>query len=278
MAKNNRVLYQFPLSLYCEKSRWNLDAKGLAYTCRDLLPGPHALTAWRLARQRSLPVLRDGGFDDGVDVEQAIGDSTMIALYLERRYPQHPLLPTDPIARQKVLGFEDWFDELGEHVRRYCWSMAIDRPEVSEIFFGFPGYARWQQMLATYSRPLLRVMLRRTFSVYPVQTAASLARIEDALQRLEGWLQNNPKRYLVGNQFTLADLTAACMLAPLIGPELSPWTDARLPRLAEELRTQLRARAAGQWVLRIYQEHRMPFLSANLHPDPTSHRNPLELV
>ena len=34
-----RILYQFPISHYCEKARWQLDHKGLAYRTRNLLPG-----------------------------------------------------------------------------------------------------------------------------------------------------------------------------------------------------------------------------------------------
>ncbi len=248
MAINERVLYQFPLSLYCEKTRWNLHAKGLSYACCDLLPGLHAGTAWRLAGQRSLPILVDGG--------QAIGDSTTIALYLEHTYPARPLLPVDPVARKRVLQLEGWFDELGEHVRRYCWSLAIEREEVSDIFFDFTGYTRWQKMLADSSKPLLRQMIRHTFKVYQPRVADSWQRIQDALPQLELWLGGSASNYLVGDSFTLADLTAASMLAPLFGPDNSPWSDARLPPISQQLRAEACATVAGQWVLRLYGEYR----------------------
>lgn len=248
MASNKRILYQFPLSVYCEKTRWNLDAKGLDYICKDLLPTLHAFTSWRLTRQRPLPVLRDG--------KRAIGDSTNIALYLERCYPTHALIPVDPVAQSQVLAFEEWFDELGDHVRRYCWSLEINGPKVSSIFFGFSGYASWKQSLAQVCKPLWRLLLRRTFDIEEPYSSRSLARVEDALPRLEQWLHGDVNNYLVGNQFTLADLTAACMLAPLIGPDNSPWADARLSRHVGHHRAEVRATFAGQWVLRIYREHR----------------------
>jgi glutathione S-transferase len=34
------TLYQFQFSHYCEKARWALDYKGLAYAPKNLLPGP----------------------------------------------------------------------------------------------------------------------------------------------------------------------------------------------------------------------------------------------
>ena len=48
-----RTLYQFPISHYCEKTRWHLDAKGLPYVTKNLVPGVH-----RLVLRRSLG-LRD---------------------------------------------------------------------------------------------------------------------------------------------------------------------------------------------------------------------------
>lgn len=249
MSLDQRVLYQFPLSLYCEKTRWNLDAKGLDYTGRDLVPGLHAPTAWRLAGQRCLPILVDG--------QHRIGDSTKIALYLENTYPERALLPVDEAARKRVLQLEDFFDELGDHVRRYCWSLAVERDEVSDIFFNFSGYSRWQRMLADSSKPLLRQMIRRTFQVYEPRVADSWEKIQNTLLQMEDWLQGNVNHYLVEDRFTLADLTAASMLAPLFGPENSPWTDVRMPPLTQQFRAESRSTLAGQWVLRIYRDYRV---------------------
>jgi glutathione S-transferase len=248
MPANERVLYQFPLSLYCEKTRWNLKAKGLDFSCRDLLPGPHRWTAWRLARQNTLPVLKDG--------RHAVGDSTAIALYLEQQYPQRPLLPAAPEARQRALALEAYFDTLGEHVRRYVWSMTVERPEVSRIFFGFEGYSPWRQALADRARPLLRQMIRRTFNVYEGPVAASEQAVAEGLVRLEALLDGNADGYLSGQDFGLADLTAAAMLAPLVGPANSPWSDARLPPVGLAQRQALRETLAGRWVLGLYARHR----------------------
>ena len=44
-----RTLYQFPISHYCEKTRWHLDHKGLDYRVDNLFPGFHRLKSQRLA-------------------------------------------------------------------------------------------------------------------------------------------------------------------------------------------------------------------------------------
>lgn len=246
--KINRILYQFPLSLYCEKTRWHLEFKKLSFHCRNLLPGAHVFLARLKAHQRSLPILTDG--------KNTIGDSTKIALYLEKKYSEFPLISHDPIEKEKILTFEDWFDELGVHVRRSCWSSAIDSPNIVDIFFNFQGYNKLQHFISQRSQSLLRLMVRHTFQIYPTDVEISKKLVDDAFIQIETWLGGNPEHYLVGNQFTLADLTAASMLAPLIGPENSPWRDQHLPFAAQQLREEVRQSITGQWVLRIYRDHR----------------------
>jgi glutathione S-transferase len=53
--------------------------------------------------QRQVPVLKDG--------ETIIADSTKIAFYLDRKYPEKPIIPTDPVARGQCLLIEEWADE-----------------------------------------------------------------------------------------------------------------------------------------------------------------------
>lgn len=246
MTGKSRRLYQFPLSLYCEKTTWNLEAKGIAYTHVNLIPGPHMLTAWRLAGIRTLPVLLDGNV--------AVGDSTDIALYLEKTYPSPSLLPTNPEQREAVLSLEQYFDDIGDHVRRCVWSLAVDSPRVNEIFFH--GYSTRHPVLERLLRPVLRQMIRRTFDVRPARVTASWQHVMNALELVEQRTNGNAGCYLVGNAFTLADLTAAAMLAPLIGPEQSPWPDRHVTDGNADQRALFRNRPAGEWVLHMYQQHR----------------------
>jgi glutathione S-transferase len=63
--------------------------------------------------------------------------------------------------------------------------------------------------------------------------------------------------YLAGDSFSVADLTAASLIAPLIDP---PHPDMKKPgpmpeRLAE-LTEKWRNHAAGRWALEMYERHR----------------------
>ena len=96
-------LYQFELSQYSEKVRLILDYKGLAYRKIEVTPGIGQVELFQMSGQRKAPVLKDGN--------QIIADSTEIAKYLDRQYPDRPLIPTDPKQRGLCLLIEEWADE-----------------------------------------------------------------------------------------------------------------------------------------------------------------------
>ncbi|MBC7971092.1 MAG: glutathione S-transferase family protein [Verrucomicrobia bacterium] len=104
-------LYQFELSHYAEKVRFILDYKGLAYRKFEVTPGIGQIDLYRMSGQRQVPVLKDGSV--------IIADSTAIADYLERQYPDRPLIPTDPKLRGLTLLIEQWADEsIGLNARK----------------------------------------------------------------------------------------------------------------------------------------------------------------
>jgi glutathione S-transferase len=96
-------LYQFEMSQYSEKVRLILDYKGLDYRKIEVTPGVGQLELLRLSGQRQVPVLKDGA--------TVISDSTAIAMYLDRKYPDKPLIPVDPKERGLCLLMEEWADE-----------------------------------------------------------------------------------------------------------------------------------------------------------------------
>ena len=104
-------LYQFELSHYCEKIRLILDYKGLSYRKVEVTPGIGQLDLFRMSGQRQVPVLKDG--------TEVIADSTAIALYLDRKYPDRPIIPVEPQQRALCLLMEEWADEsIGSNGRK----------------------------------------------------------------------------------------------------------------------------------------------------------------
>ncbi|HBB31092.1 MAG TPA: glutathione S-transferase [Cyanobacteria bacterium UBA8803] len=114
-------LYQFELSQYSEKVRLILDYKGLAYRKIEVTPGVGQLEVFRLSGQGQVPVLKDG--------DTVISDSTAIAMYLDRKYPDKPLIPTDPKERGQCLLMEEWADEsIGPKSRKVLYGALSQNP------------------------------------------------------------------------------------------------------------------------------------------------------
>lgn len=254
MAPSDIVLYQFPISHYCEKTRWNLDAKGLSYRIENLLPGPHRFVTKRLTKgnRGTVPVLVDGG--------TVVSDSTDIALHLEQAHPSTPaLIPSSGPERERVLELEAYFDEVaGKHVRRWVYSkLFASGGDVKPLMFGaFPLPLR---LFGHVLFPLIKQVIRRQYTLTPPKVEESRVKIQEGLDRLEREIQGDPSRYLVGASLSIADISAASLFSPLVAAESSPYAvrpgEVVPPEIAE-LRAAVLARPAGQWLLRRYKEDR----------------------
>lgn len=246
-----RTVYQFPISHYCEKTRWNLDAKRLDYKVHNLAPGLHTLILRVRSRARTVPVLVDG--------ETTVGDSTAIALYLERAYPDPPLLPRDEQARARALELEDFFDEsMGLSMRQLLYGKLMEERPGSAAAALFKAYPLPVRLFGKLIAPGLEKAIQKRERI----DQASIERARDiilrAADRLEQEIGGDPRRYLVGDSLTLADITAASLFAPLVAPPGSPYV-AMLPSLppyVDAVRRSLRERALGQWVVERYRRDR----------------------
>ncbi len=114
-------LYQFEMSHYTEKVRLILDYKGLEYRKINVTPGIGQLELMRMSGQRQVPVLKDE--------QEIIADSTAIAEYLDKKYPEKPVIPSDPKQRGLCLLMEQWADEsIGLNARK-CLIGALSQDQ-----------------------------------------------------------------------------------------------------------------------------------------------------
>ena len=103
-------LYSGPLSLFTAKVRIALAEKGLPYErvevgwSRDNRYEPHHPDVVALNPKRQVPVLVDG--------DLVVYDSTLIAEYLDERYPEPALLPRDVAGRARCRQLEAAADEI----------------------------------------------------------------------------------------------------------------------------------------------------------------------
>ena len=251
-------LWHIPLSHFSEKVRWTLDYKRIAHR-RTVLGPDYLIRAWRATGRGKLPIL----FLDG----RAIGDSTHIIAALEDRYPEPPLYPADPAARQRALALEDYFDEqLGPAVRAAIVTPLFrSDPDVAlrVLTTGMPDQA-YRRL-----RPLLRVFpafYRWRHKISDAALEADRATVNAALDRIER--EREGRAYLVGDAFTVADLTAAALLSPpLQPPEIQYPLRVALPPYLEEHRAGLLQHPALQWAAEIYRLHRGPSAEVSRRSD-----------
>jgi glutathione S-transferase len=244
------VLWQLQISHYVEKVRWALDYKRVPHVRRTLLPGLHLTKAKRLTGDTSTtPVLTIDG--------RSIGDSTRIIAAIEERWSQPPLYPENVTQRRRALDLEQYFDEeLGPHIRRAFYHELLPHPELVVPLFTHGQPATRRGLLRT-GFPVLRVAMRHRFQITPEEAANSRAKVAAAIDRLEREI--SPSGYLVGDTFTVADLTAAALLYPVARPPQFPYAmvaDADLPTSWREFLDTLAQRPGGRWVAAIYRRHR----------------------
>ena len=89
------------------------------------------------------------------------------------------------------------------------------------------------------------------------EDAATVARakILAGFDRLEAELEKGEGYYLVGGAFSVADVTAASLLAPVVGPPEAPVIPQR-PAAFERFTAPLRERAGYRWVEQMFRRHR----------------------
>ena len=246
-----RVLYQFPLSHYCEKARWLLDHKELDYVAQNLVPGVHRAFTYLKSGQYLLPMLKDD--------KQWVADSTQIALYLDTTYPEHALLRRDETLRRQALEIDQCANKLGVHVRRWSLAQALsvgDQP--LEIMMGERGYLRQFEKI---SKPILKSLVSTNYKLQPEKVAESKVQMDTFIAHLNQRLIDNQGRYLVGDRLGLADISVCSMLAPLLVIKGTPWEleQEESNQFTDEFQQyhhELLNLPLGQYVQRIYATER----------------------
>src|SRR5213594_3266718 len=188
---DTQLLWHIPLSHFNEKVRWTLDYKRITHR-RRVLGADYLIRAWHATGRGTLPIL----FLDG----RAIGDSTHIIAALHR-----------------ALALEEYFDkQLGPALRAAIVTPLFRHdPDLAlrVLTTGMPDKA-YQTL-----RPLVRIFpafYRFRHKISDAKLEADRATVNAALDRIEQERQG--RAYLVGDAFTVADLTAAAMLGALLQP------------------------------------------------------------
>ena len=105
--------------------------------------------------------------------------------------------------------------------------------------------------------PVVERAVRRKYTVNPEAAEQSRRTIEAAMDRIER--ERGPSGYLVGDSFSVADLTAAAILSVMVRPPEFPYHQvdpAHDPEDLKHWRDGLVERPAFKYVLEMYARHR----------------------
>ena len=201
-------LYQFPISHFSEKVRWALDYKGIPYQKVNLIPGPHIKVMLKLTGRTSVPAIDDQG--------QIVFESSQILNYLDDTYPQKLLTPESFAEKSQASEWEKFADEeIGVHVRRICYHTLLDEPQIVKKFFTQDG-PWYGPLLLFFLFPKLSQKMRKYMDINEEAAEQSKHKLALALEKVQHRIKE--RSFLVGDNFSRADLAVASLLGPMIQP------------------------------------------------------------
>ncbi|WP_174286371.1 glutathione S-transferase family protein [Sphingomonas bacterium] len=176
------IIYGSGLSPFVRKVLFFAHEKGIAVDLRMAGMGAGGEDFAAASPFRKMPALRDPGADGGRDF--TISDSSAIVTYIEAKFPDPALIPSDPISRARTI----WWDEFGD---------TLLMKACAPVFFN-------------------RVVAPR-FLKRPGDMAAADAAVRDELPPLFDYLERTipDTGFLVDDRLTLADISVVCPLVNL---------------------------------------------------------------
>jgi glutathione S-transferase len=258
-------LYQFELSQYSEKVRLLLDYKQLAYRKIEVTPGIGQLELFRMSGQRKVPVLKDGS--------EIIADSTAIAKYLDQKYPEPRLIPTNPQQRGLCLMMEEWADEsIGTKSRKVLFGAVSQNQTLRTSILPTAIPDPLKILVGSVPGEFLS-MLGFGVGIGPDVVKSATDDIKQDLEALCLLLANQP--YLIGDTPTLADFAVAGLSMLLKFPD-GPYLDIPenlkgrgIPGLSDSIVYEI----FFNWRDRLYADYRKPLsnpTTPTTSPRPTT--------
>lgn len=241
------VLHHFLFSHYNEKARWALAYKAAAHRRVTQTPGLHAAQMNKLTGKTSTPALL-------IDGEPVSGSAALIDR-LERVFPEPPLYPADAALREQALAWQVRLDDqLGPASRSVVWGVLIDTPRYTASLFGQHLNPVVQLGYSLVLR-LARQQIVQVNSVRPADIASARALLAPAMDEIAAAVETSG--YLVGEAFSVADLTAACLLSPMMdlrSPDMH--RPEPHPPALQALVDEYAGHPAIAWAYRMFEQHR----------------------
>jgi len=171
------IVYGGSLSPFVRKVCVVMAEKGIDFTLENVNPFAPPSEFLAISPLKRIPVLRDTDQPE----PNTLSDSSVICDYLEHKYPNPPLYPKEPFQRARALWYEEYADSI------------LAQTIGPGLFF--------------------QRVVKKMMKQQPDETICA-ATMADKLPPLFDYLEKEigDRQYLVGDTFSIADVTVATML------------------------------------------------------------------
>lgn len=241
------TFYAFSISHYGEKVRWAMDYSGISYNAVDhWVPMFHWLRSFWLARSRTVPFIKT---EQGI-----VRDSTNILNWLADNRP-FPLMPETAEMRAEAMAIEDLADSVGWDIIRHMYIALLERPDDFFEVWGWKAKPLERRALR-FMLPVFSRLLSFIVGCGKQDEAKSLERLKHVFSVLDDKLSDG-REFLVGGQLSIADISIASILAPILTPpEHSLYSSEFFASSLAEKNKAFEQYASYHWMRGIYRKYR----------------------
>ncbi|MEM7022959.1 MAG: glutathione S-transferase [Pseudomonadota bacterium] len=243
------ILYTFGPSHFCEKARWAVDICGVPYREVRCFPGPHMLTARRIAPGGSLPILES--------LDRIIQGSCPIMDWLEATYRPPWRYQTPAAEREQIEGLAKRANEgLGPAIRRLVYAEILPTDPDSIAQQMLKGVSWGHGSIGKLMWPVIQKAMMNQLQATSRDVPEARERFEQELDDLDTLLQDG-RRFLVGDHLTRADITAASLISPIARPPEHPvYSEAEPWPAFQQVIAPYQDRPGVRWAQEIYRDFR----------------------
>ncbi len=252
-SKKTPTLVSNSVSCYDEIARWYLDINGILYKDEPHAPGLYVPVTNKLTGNKT------GLWNNPVFVSAGALIYTVegILQYVDPTLePEERLIPEEHKERVTEL-YVKFHKELTDPLSKYVYSLILPNRK-----YGVPLFTARvpfkERLIFKLGYPILKKAIAKGLKIDEQTKEERLNEVNKVFDFVGEQLSDG-RKYLVGDRLTIADICFCAISAPIILPDQFGASITNINEIPDELRQkvlELRATPAGQFVLRMYREHR----------------------
>lgn len=191
----------------------------------------------------------------------------IFGLYQPLADKDHSLLPDDPDLSKQVMDAQHYFlFTMGGGTVDWAYFHLLPHKNLTWKSFT-TGVPWWETLTVAIAYPVIKYLMFKGLGLTPEVAEKGLVAVRAGFDKVDGLLADG-RDFLYGDRLSFADLAFAASAAPMV---LANGYGGYLPSVEQvppEMRVvieELRARPAGAYVQRLYDQYRLPLEPAAAH-------------